>query len=477
MGAFLIDALETNNARNQADAVADAPSFEYKPGFMEGAASAVGTGLSSGAAKAVLFLNSITPQDAVYGDPVRGRMMEEATGYMTETEKAEAKEASRRLMTETVKSLRPDARTTGVAGQVLFSLADMIPRTALATAMGGPIAGAVAAGAPEGYATSQVAQAEGVDPATANLMGITEGLATGAGALLPGSNVVKARLADLGLAVGGNVGLGMIERAAVGSILDGAGYGEMAQQYDAWDARAMLTDAVLGTAFWGVSRLGNRGAAGEFPKPEPAQVDAALADVNARHVQVDSAPALPADLRAAEAHFRTMEAALRAVWAGEPVRVDPLLESATFVRPRADESPLARQMRDDYADMASASRLADLAEPVQPDVPFTAPVAKGAETAIATREDGGQTQAPADRESGAQAQADPLAGNHIVQAARQAVERMPDLPVRIVDEAGNEQVMSAKAWMDKVAGEDIQAAQQDAKAIPAAVQCFLGAGL
>ena len=227
-----------------------------------------------------------------------------------------------------------DPSTVGAAGQVLFGAGKIIPRTIVGTAMGGPLGGAVAAGAPEGFASRNDAIAEGIDPGTANKKGVIDAVATGVGALLPGGHVVKSMLPDFLLTVGANAGLNAAGRYADHKLLASAGYQAQAEQYKALDAQAMITDAVLGAAFFAVARTVG-------PAPTKTEVNAALTANQAHHQQVDSAPGIPADPRSAQLHVSTLEAAVRQALRGEPVSVADTIAEADFVNKPASPPPVA----------------------------------------------------------------------------------------------------------------------------------------
>lgn len=243
---------------------------------------------------------------------------------------------------EAAKLLRPDPQTVGLAGQLLSGAAEILPRTIAATVAAGPaglVVGALAAGAPAGYTAKHVAMSEGVDEATATGQGLIEGITMTAGAALPGAHLVKPVLGDLAAVGVANVGLGVAQRAATAELLERNGYTAQAAQYRAFDGTAMTIDAVMGAAFGIVGRAGDvKGTLARRPKP--AEVDAALAGNNAQHA-IDTAPGIPTDPRAANAHLQQLDVASGQLLRGEDVRLpDDVPELAYLVRGEVPD-PLA----------------------------------------------------------------------------------------------------------------------------------------
>jgi hypothetical protein len=204
------------------------------------------------------------------------------------------------------RELRPDPVTTGAAGMIGNELAAIVPRTAVATAAGGPVAGFVAAGAPSGMGESARLQNEGIDPLVADTAGLINATTTGIGAVLPGGGFVKGALADTGIAVAGNVGLGMVQRGATHEVLAANGYHDQAEQFKAMDGTALATDAAFSLLLSGAHRLTS------------AQVDSALVNKNADNLARGDG-LLPTNGAAARAADAAKTAALSDILAGRPV--------------------------------------------------------------------------------------------------------------------------------------------------------------
>lgn len=210
----------------------------------------------------------------------------------------------------------PDPKTTGVAGNLL----------GVVTEMGTDIVGAVLGGnitpqtmamefTKQGGAVSYATHPE-LDEATRQQVARTEGTIAGLGAVIPMS--VAGGLPTRAISGGiGFAGFGAAGRGVVGAELDNAGYHDMAQQYKALDASSIATDFVLGAAFGGL--LGHR------PKREvrPSDVDAALTANNASHIELDTAPGIPADPQTRQAHVDAVNAHLDAMLRDETPPMPP----------------------------------------------------------------------------------------------------------------------------------------------------------
>jgi hypothetical protein len=334
--SWLDDTVEEGELLSQAQRIAyTAETAERpEPGAFAGAYGALGQGLVRGAfegagAFEALFAQAsgnLAAQSLTFGD-VFGPDGE-SVSPITEEERDAIQQKVSAIGTDTARAvldLRPDPTTTGWASQILSEAGAVLPRTVLGALAGGPIGGAVAAGAPAGFAGKVVAEAEGIDPATATLKGVIEGATLGVGALLPAARFVRPLLGDLGIAVGANVGLGAASRGLTGQLLDSAGYTAQSAQYQAMDGQALAIDAILGAAFLGIGRAGMR-------RPNTEQVQAALTENNAQHFEVATAPGLPLNPKSAIAHQDALRGAIEQLNRGEPVALPESIHAAEFLR-------------------------------------------------------------------------------------------------------------------------------------------------
>ena len=310
-----------------------------EPGFFAGSFDALGSGLIRGGIEGLNAGQSLLTQAAgadqamslgLSGMVLDGQDADEQRRRVEEETDQAAKEIGQRTA-QAVELLRPDPATTGMAGQILNEAGAILPRTVAAALVGGPVAGAVAAGAPAGYAGKQAAMAEGIDETTASLKGLIDASTIGVGAVLPAAKFVKPLLGDLAIAVGANTGLGIASRAGTSALLEANGYTAQAAQYQAFDRSAMATDVILGAAFFGIGRASLR-------RPTTQQVDAALTERLVQHELTDTAPGAPATPRAAITHQEALRLAVDQISRGEPVRLPDSIHAAEFMR-AADEAP------------------------------------------------------------------------------------------------------------------------------------------
>ncbi|PTS83993.1 hypothetical protein DBR00_11465 [Pseudomonas sp. HMWF032] len=332
-------------------------SEKLEPGFFTGSLDVIGPSLVRGGLEGFGAIEGLMAQgsgnlaamDITAGNVLGGG---DGASSINEEEEAAVKQRVDAIGADTAEatiSLRPDPASVGMAGQIIGEAAAILPRTALATLAGGPVLGAVAAGAPAGFTGKYVGIAEGLDESTATLKGVIDAATIGVGAILPAAKFVKPVLGDLGIAIGANVGLGMAGRGTTAELLEGGGYHAQAAQYRAMDGLAIATDAVLGAAFFGIGRASMR-------RPSTEQINAALTERNAQHFDVDTAPGAPINPRSAVAHQDALRTAIEQLSRGEPVVLPDSINSAEFVRAADDIPPIAPGR-----DQALASARQDLA--------------------------------------------------------------------------------------------------------------------
>lgn len=238
-------------------------------------------------------------------------------------------EDTKRGAIDEIVKLKPDPRTVGTAGQLLFGLADQLLTLGGAVA-GGDITGtsaAIEAGTIYADTQAEVLMREGVDQATARSVAAVEGGGVAIGALLPAS-VTGSALARVASGAAINTAMGGAQRQLMSSELSKAGYGDLAKQYEALDAASILTDVAIGGFFGGV--FGTRPSAKPMPKVTPSDLDATLTMGNAAHAQMHTMPGMPKDFEAPAAHAANMNKALDALMKGDDVSVDESILSANF---------------------------------------------------------------------------------------------------------------------------------------------------
>ena len=290
------------------------------PAAFEGFGTATATGIGRGLATTGAVLNEASRYSPAY------RLNESLSdlfgvGDTFRENQATVDEAIRGA----VDYYRLDPATTGFAGQISYGVGATLLPAIIGTAVAGPAGGAILAGGAVGTGTFVDMTGEGVDRDTALRAAGIDALATGLGVLAPAS-LGASLLTKAATGAGVNLALGAGQRYAMGEYLRGAGYGEIAARYDALDATAIATDAILGAAF-GVLPGGRR--------PSQQAVDAAMVSRSARHTEVDVAPGIPADPAAINAHVRAVDTAEAALLRGEPVRVEAMVRGARFA-PKPD---------------------------------------------------------------------------------------------------------------------------------------------
>lgn len=241
---------------------------------------------------------------------------------------------------ESITKMRPDPKTLGSAGQLMYGLAE--PLAFIGTEfLQDPIASllspqTLAMNVTKNFEPAQTAVniADGMDANTAADVARTTSVAMGAGSILPVS--VAGKLATRVLTGGAlNLAVGAGERAETGRILRSAGYEDMAKQYSALDGNAALAEFILGGVFGGVfgGRPRVRLAA---DAALPSHIDGALTANQAVNASVDLAPGVPVDGRSAQAHSEALNSAIEQLAFGEKVNVENLLTEAGFLGKRPD---------------------------------------------------------------------------------------------------------------------------------------------
>lgn len=236
-------------------------------------------------------------------------------------------EVNREASVKAIADLRPNPYQDGAAAQIMHSLGDVLTRSSLGSALAGPVGGAGTVALSEEYGSRIISESEGVDQATAQQKAAVDAVTTGAGVLLPGSNIVKGKAADALLTIGGNVLLGVTGRAANRKILENGGYTKQAQQHDPLDPVAIATDVLLGGGFWGLSRFTHSRAEAQM---QGSESDAVRTKLNGQHYAEGSAPGTPADPASAHIHAENMEESILALAEGRTPRLRPETGEAQF---------------------------------------------------------------------------------------------------------------------------------------------------
>lgn len=302
----------------------------YEASWLEGnPLGAIGRGIASGAGQLAL-------QAAQYGnDPDQAILL----NVPTDEEELARRAAIGQQRLDFAKSIRPSADTYGKVSQVMFDLSDNLTRFGIGLASGGLPVGALTVGASTGEQQYLTLRDQGVDWETAAKAGVLQGATGTAMAFLPAARFVKPLIGDAAIAVGAGIGIGAASRGSTAALLERSGYADQAKQFAAFDRDALLTDGILGLAFFGLGRAATRGAV----EPTPEQVDAALAANNSRSHIVDTAPGAPVDLPSEINHQRLMDHVADQLNRGEEVTVPEWYRGEFLVRDEMEPLQMPRE--------------------------------------------------------------------------------------------------------------------------------------
>jgi hypothetical protein len=332
MSFFDLDPAATQNVMDQARLNPLDPAT-LKPGWFAGAWKAPVTGMASAFNDAALLMgDAATPALRAAARPVDDLFNTKLDDWVTKQQQ---------IPVENIKEWAPDPRTTGVIGQAVHGLFNVVPEVLA----GGPETAAVL----QGYKGFRGGMAEGLDPTTAFSKGAIEGLSTWVGLKLPMSlGPTAGAVKNIGFGAAANVPVGMVQRGATGALLEARGYHDMASQYQALDSAALATDLIMGAGFGAVAHYGP-GALAKYEawrkdhkgKIMPSDVDTALGLNNQLHLELDTAPGIPTDPATRAAHVEAVHTAIQDLLAGDPVTTDAAVTRGEFI-----ENPSAVKTRE-----------------------------------------------------------------------------------------------------------------------------------
>lgn len=306
----IFDLSQDENRQKLTAGMLDPFSYEPEdPGVFKGASYGIGMGLARGGARTfqtVGILGGVPQmaQDAIFGTDTTDRYFSMVDRYGTSA----------------VDYWTPRPSDVGKIGQIGGGLAEIA--APLAVTGGNPAA--LIANQQTGTSVDLVR--EGVDANTA----VVAGTASGVGAALGfkvagyGSNIWQ-RMAS---GAAGNVAVGAGTTKAERTILEKAGYGEIAKNFDSLDPTARAADVIIGAAFGAIQPAGGR--------PPAAVIDAALAARNTEAF-LASQPGRPKNAASDIASQQALAAAFKALNEGAPVDVAPIVKGASWdLSPKAE---------------------------------------------------------------------------------------------------------------------------------------------
>lgn len=480
---------------------AQGPQTPTDPSMFQGSGAAVGTGVVGGLAavartvdNTVNFLGKVAAvQEAAEADPNSGQAEQIFNTALP-------KPAFDDQLQSVQDWAKADPSTQGSGARVLGSTARGITIIGTGSLFGGPVAGAATLGGVEGYNTYRDVQ-QGPNPVDQNtalkMAGLT-GAASFAGAFLPlklGAGAARglmglgmnaevagngalatslfgaARAAAavtstvggrLGTAATANTGFGVANRYATSTVLEDAGYKDMAAQYAPMDSESLAADFIMGLAFGGHAeiaphveamkdRLLNGKPAPVDALPTASMVEAALVS-RRQDMLARNGAGVPIDPARANLDTSLQDDALSNLLRGRDVSVSP--DDARTITEGALPDPGRGAINDEYLASADAEHglLADFGELDK------APVQPLAE--IAPREEGAPGPPAAEGAAGI----DPLA----TESMHQIAGAHPELPVDL----GNGVSVRA-ADLPNILAREMANANADSKLHDVAMACFL----
>ncbi|MBU7436521.1 hypothetical protein [Paraburkholderia fungorum] len=327
-----------------ATAAANGTTEPPSPSWSSGLASAVPRGLLSALGKTVAASGqlgqvgpgpgSMAPElEMVQQAGTAGNPFTDYSNLAPEVSKA-AGDAMTQIAT-------PKPGTQGAAAQMVQGITEGAALGVGGTlATGSPVGGAVLMGGVEGASTYDEMRKQGVDENTAIEEGLVSGAINAASAFIPMRFASSGLVTSLLTGAGANTVLGAAQRGTTGAILQAHGYEQMASQYRILDWNAVMSDAILGSVFGGVSKIMH----GIDPKEVlPTDIDQAQVIQSEQHLTRDGAPGIPTDPQTEALHAQTVQDTLEGLaLRGEVPDIQPdhaeLLAKDLVADPRKDEA-------------------------------------------------------------------------------------------------------------------------------------------
>lgn len=302
---------------------------QVKPDFFDDTPKAIGMGLMRGGVQASRATNILLGAPVAIADTLAGKGGAWSDSYFRGFDD-QANDA--------VDFWTPNAHEVGTAGRVLGGLAEIAPQL-MATGGNPSLMLATQTATPAADLVRQ-----GVDAETAETIGLIQGAATAVGFRLPflGKNLASRMMTG----VTGNLATNAGATALQQDVLDVGGYDELARQYDPLNAEARALDVLTGMAFGGLAHLQMR----------PSDRAAVAAANNAKHFQADTAPGVPADLGAQQAHQAAIEQAIRSAINGEPIVAPPEVSTAEFTPAERKAIEVPKELQELDAQLEANSR-------------------------------------------------------------------------------------------------------------------------
>lgn len=190
--------------------------------------------------------SGFTLEDALTSDDImKAQDLKEQAAQKFETKAKERRSVVREDYT-------PKPETTGMAGQILYGFGVMGLKQLGYSVISGfnPIGGAILTGVDYGVNEAGNLRDKGVKPEVATKAGITSGVMTAGGLLLPGAAPAgkfnPSRLTSAAWGAGANAVMDSGEKGIINYILQNANYSDIAKEYDPLDAAGLTASAGIG---------------------------------------------------------------------------------------------------------------------------------------------------------------------------------------------------------------------------------------
>lgn len=248
------------------------------------------------------------------------------------------------------KDYMPDAKTTGAAGQVLANGTSFLTQATVAMSTSGPLLGAGEVGAVAGMQEADRLGEQGVDQRTRMQAGAVAGVGTGVSMLAPMSGANWMIRGVKGAAGGAGTYVAQTEGEKL--VLEHAGYGQIASQFDPLDPVGLtlgaLVPAVVGAAI-------GHAAAERAPLPDGITADKSAAaaaqridnDIAAVAREMARKDATPEQKQILQGELDKLNAERQGPATRAAIAADPDLEAAARVQQTSRAMDSSRLTPDD----------------------------------------------------------------------------------------------------------------------------------
>lgn len=226
-----------------------------EPGFFDGMGEASWKGVASSALKSASAFDTALSSTGVVRAALQNAEVE--TGYAFEDIDQRTSAIENRLNQDS-KELRRRAKedygidptTMGTAAQIVYGVAETIPKAIGYSLLAGPVGGSVLFGADLGISRTQELMDEGVDQNTAINAGLVTFGTAALGMRLP-ATFGRSRIASATIGAAANAGLTAAEMQGVNWVLQNQNYSELAQKYQL-NAVDLAVSGIFGGVMGGV---------------------------------------------------------------------------------------------------------------------------------------------------------------------------------------------------------------------------------